>query len=75
MTISVNFIISVAKSNKKVGTSARLKWNKIDKEQYSSKVIDRLTQVCFESESMNLDDTVKIVNNILTTSARECFSY
>ena len=72
MTVSVNFNMAVVKPNKKVGQSARIKWSKVDKEQYSAKVNGKLDQVCYKLESLNPDDTVKTINNILTTSAREC---
>ena len=37
MTVSMNFHIAVVKPNKKVGLSARIKWSKVDKEQFSAK--------------------------------------
>ena len=72
MTVSVNFNMAVVKPNTKVGQSARIKWSKVDKEQCSAKVNGKLDQVCYKLESLNPDDTVKTINNILTTSAREC---
>ncbi|MEW8548792.1 MAG: endonuclease/exonuclease/phosphatase family protein, partial [Candidatus Thiodiazotropha sp.] len=58
--------------NKACVSNYRVNWKKLDKNQYKQNVECKLNEAVMQTESMDLNDRVQVINSILVESAKDC---